>query len=116
MDFVPADQTTAKVTPALDNNYDGPLLAFGDFMNVLGEHSGVVQEVVEGQTMVRMTASEISFDLPMELRVRGSESGEVTLQAGPPTQRVETTVFPVLHRLQVRLVRTEEVIEDTQII
>lgn len=101
----------AEAPPAGDD-YDGPLLPFADFMNVLGEHEGQVIETAAGESL-RLTVTELSFDLPMELRVRpgqdGDREGGLDLWAGPPTQRVETTVFPVLHRLRVRLVRSDEV-------
>jgi hypothetical protein len=91
-----------------DDEYDGPLLLFADFMNVLGEHNGVVTGATGQGTDVRLTVTELAFDLPMELRVRENETGGLVLRAGPPTQRVDTTIFPVLHRLRVRLARTED--------
>jgi len=91
-----------------DGDYDGPLLQFGDFMIVLGEHDGVVVEVAEPGTAVRQMVIEIAYDLPMELRVGLDEAGGLSMLAGPTTQRVETTIFPVLHRLKVRLARTGE--------
>ncbi len=97
-----------------DDDYDGPLLPFADFMNVLGEHHGVVSGAVDQETGVRMTVLELAFDLPMELRVRESEAGGLDLRSGPPTQRIETTVFPVLHRLEVRLALVEDVIGTDQ--
>lgn len=95
-----------------NDDYDGPLLLFADFMNVLGEHDGIVAGEVEQETGVRMTITELAYDLPMELRVRDNEAGGLTLRAGPPTQRIETTIFPVLHRLRVRLSRTEAALES----
>ena len=100
---------TAPAEP--DDEYDGPLPLFADFMNVLGEHDGVVTGATEQGTGVRLTVTELAFDLPMELRVRENETGDLVLRAGPPTQRVDTTIFPVLHRLRVRMARTEEALE-----
>ena len=104
------DDTTPGMAAEPDDDYDGPLLPFADFMNVLGEHDGVVTDMAEQGNVVRLTVVELAFDLPMELRVRQDEAGDLVLRSGPPTQRVETTIFPVLHRLRVRLARTEEVI------
>lgn len=105
-----ADNTTPGMAAEPDDNYDGPLLPFADFMNVLGEHDGVVTGMAEQGTGVHLTVVELAFDLPMELRVRENAAGGLVLRSGPPTQRVETTIFPVLHRLRVRLARTEEVV------
>jgi hypothetical protein len=100
---------TAPVKP--DDEYDGPLPLFADFINVLGEHDGVVIGATEQGTGVRLTVTGLAFDLPMELRVRENETGDLVLRAGPPTQRVDTTIFPVLHRVRVRMARTEEAVE-----
>jgi hypothetical protein len=106
---VPAGQQGAGTPQAPREDYDGPLLPFADFMNVLGEHQGVVLGATDDGTGVRLTVTELRFDLPMELRVRRAGGVEsLNLRAGPPTQRVQTTVFPVLHRLRVRLVRSDE--------
>lgn len=104
------DDTTPGMAAEPDDDYDGPLLPFADFMNVLGEHDGVVTGMAEQGNGVRLTVVELAFDLPMELRVRQDEAGDLVLRSGPPTQRVETTIFPVLHRLRVRLARSEEVV------
>lgn len=107
------NEMVSGMAVAPGDDYDGPLLLFSGFLNALGEHDGVVVDAAERGTGVRMTVTELAFDLPMELRVREDERGELILRGGPPTQRVETTVFPVLHRIQVRYARTEEVIGET---
>jgi hypothetical protein len=88
------------------DEYDGPLLLFADFMNVLGEHDGLVLGAADETTGVRMTIVELALDLPLELRVGEDAPGVLSLRGGPPTQTVATTVFPVLHRLKVRLARS----------
>ncbi|MEQ8403459.1 MAG: hypothetical protein RKE49_00065 [Oceanicaulis sp.] len=50
-----------------------------------------------------LTVTTLSVDLPMELSL-GVEDGAVrAIAAGPPTQRTETTVMPVFHRLRLTL-------------
>ncbi|MBC8137112.1 MAG: hypothetical protein H8F28_14630 [Fibrella sp.] len=108
-----ADETAPDGATQPDDGYEGPLLSFADFMNVLGDHGGVVTGVAEQDTGVRMTVTELAYDLPMELRVRTDAGGGLVLRGGPPTQRVETTIFPVLHRIRVRLARTEETLGES---
>ena len=48
----------------------------------------------------------LAIDLPVELHVRTDEIGGLRLVAGPPTQRTETSILPVWHRLRFRV--TEE--------
>lgn len=104
------DGTAAEAVPAvggaIEDEYDGPLLLFADFMNVLGEHDGLVWGAADEATGVRLAIVELTLDLPLELRVREDAPGSLSLRGGPPTQTVATTVFPVLHRLQVRLARS----------
>ena len=46
--------------------------------------------------------SEIKVDLPIELNVL-QEQGVWQLDAAPPTQKIETTVMPVWHRVRLRV-------------
>ncbi len=46
--------------------------------------------------------SEIKVDLPIELNLF-QERGGWQLDASPPTQKVETTVMPVWHRVKLRV-------------
>ncbi len=108
MGVMAADEGAPGVAVEPRDDYEGPLILFADFMNVLGEHDGIMADAAERGTGVRLTVTEFGFDLPMELRVRENEAGGLIIRAGPPTQRVETTIFPVLHRLRVRLNRTGE--------
>ncbi len=48
------------------------------------------------------TASEIAFDLPFELDLL-EEQGVWQLDAAPPTQKLETTLMPVWHRVRIRV-------------
>lgn len=46
--------------------------------------------------------SEIKVDLPIELNLL-QERGVWQLDASPPTQKIETTVMPVWHRVRLRV-------------
>jgi hypothetical protein len=102
---------TASTNPAADpgvrsgDDYDGPLLFISDLVGELREHSGRVSGAADLETAIQMTIEEIELDIPFELRVRHGAGGLLDLRGGPPTQRVETTVFPVLHRLRLKMTR-----------
>lgn len=49
-----------------------------------------------------VSITEIKVDLPFELNLL-EELGAWQLDAAPPTQRIETTVMPVWHRLRLRV-------------
>lgn len=101
------DEQPAGEPSTTSDEYEGPLLPFVDFINLLGDHNPTVFDAVDTETVARLSVVEFGFDLPMELRLRRLATGELDLRAGPPTQHVETTVFPVLHRLRVHLVRSD---------
>jgi hypothetical protein len=44
--------------------------------------------------------TELTLELPIELQLGRTGEG-LDLGASPPTQRIETTVLPVFHRLRV---------------
>ncbi len=56
------------------------------------------------ELLAGLTIEELRLDLPIELDVLVDENGQVELQSAPPTQQIETSVMPVLHRLMVRMV------------
>ncbi len=66
-----------------------------DFMEVL-------EAAAEEAWLGNASLEEVAIELPLELEldVRGGRVEAV--RASPPTQRTETTVMPVLHRLRLR--------------
>lgn len=50
-----------------------------------------------------LEVSELVIDIPMELQLLDIGDG-LQLHASPPTQKIETTIMPVWHRLSVRYV------------
>lgn len=95
------------------DDYDGLLMPFADFINALGESQEAVVGISNQGEGVRMSITELQFDLSLELRVRENKTGSLTLHSSPVTQTLETTVFPVLHRIQIHYVRTEADIDPT---
>lgn len=70
---------------------------------------GLPEEVARAVRETRpLFVARVSVDLPIELQVNVDDAGAVHLGTAPPTQHVATTTMPVLHRLRLRLVRTED--------
>lgn len=46
---------------------------------------------------------QLKLELPIEIQPQRDEENHFTLGTSPPTQWIETTVQPVLHRLQLTL-------------
>jgi hypothetical protein len=79
------------------------LIPLGEFV------AGLVDlEPTAGTGEERLTIERLRLELPIEVSLalpRGAAEG---LTAGPPTQRLETSVLPVFHRLSVTLERDHE--------
>lgn len=50
-----------------------------------------------------MYVEQLSVDLPFELSLNETETGELELLASPPSQTTSTTVMPVFHRVKVTI-------------
>ncbi len=76
-----------------------------EFTAPLGELFGelaVYTETLEDDELgVRFTVGRVVLDMPFELDVDIDDAGRASLSGAPPTQIVETTFFPVLHRLRM---------------
>lgn len=68
----------------------------------LAELAGVASVDADSEIEEAVSISEINFDLPFEMNLL-EESGTWQLDAAPPTQKVETTVMPVWHRVRLRV-------------
>ena len=70
---------------------------------------GLPEEIARAVREIRpLFVARVSVDLPIELQVNVDAAGVVHLGTAPPTQHVATSTMPVLHRLRLRLVRTED--------
>lgn len=75
------------------------LPSLADFLAELAGAASVDPEVAGEETLA---VSEIKLDLPIELDLL-QEQGVWQLDAAPPTQKIETTVMPVWHRVRLRV-------------
>lgn len=66
----------------------------------LAELAGAVIVDPDSEAEGTISVSEIKIDLPIELNLL-EELGAWQLDAAPPTQKVETTVMPVWHRVRL---------------
>ncbi|WP_163664379.1 hypothetical protein [Adonisia turfae] len=78
-----------------------PLLPFADLVHSLTDYE---KQRVNSETGQVLTVEAIKVDMPIELRVTVDDAGQVTLKGAAPTQRTTTTVLPVFHRMQMRIV------------
>jgi hypothetical protein len=77
--------------------FDEALVAFGELVAGFGPD----EEALGGGLWVE----RVSLDLPFELEVAAAADGGVILGGAPPTQHLETSIMPVLHRLRLRITR-----------
>jgi len=69
---------------------------------------------MQPEQQMGLFVEKLQLDLPIELQTLRDEQGELLLGVSPPTQWIETSVEPVLHRVNVTLTLDEELsYEDT---
>lgn len=78
-----------------------PLLPMAELVHTLTDYE---KQRVNPETGQILTVAEIKVDMPIELRVTVDDAGQVTLKGAAPTQRTATSVLPVFHRMQLRIV------------
>jgi hypothetical protein len=66
---------------------------------VLGLVDGAMPDGEEDEMTQRFILERITCDMPVELHVRTGETLHVV--ASPPTQKFETSVLPVWHRMRI---------------
>jgi hypothetical protein len=57
--------------------------------------------------LLGLYVSELSLDLPIEIQTLRDDQQQLALGTTPPTQWIETSVEPVLHRVRVTLALDE---------
>jgi hypothetical protein len=85
--------------------FDQALLSFGELVAAFGPDEDEL--VADVEDAGRMSVERVTLDLPVEIEVAIGEAGDVRLGSAPPTQRLATTIMPVMHRLRMRIVRSE---------
>lgn len=83
--------------------FDQALVALGDLVAAFGPEDEDLAPGLAGAPP--LWVERVSLNLPFELAVATREDGNVQLGGAPPTQHLETTFMPVLHRLRLRIVR-----------
>ena len=78
-----------------------PLMPLADLIHTLTDYE---KQRINPETGQVLTVEQIKVDMPIELRVSVDDAGQVTLKGAAPTQRTETTVLPVFHQMQLRIV------------
>jgi hypothetical protein len=61
-------------------------------------------EVRDDVVGLACSVTEVKVDMPVEMVIQVDEGGKIRLASVPPTQQIETTIFPVLHRMRLCLV------------
>ncbi len=85
-----------------DLDYMGSI---ADFIHSLTDYEKQRYEPKTGQLQ---EVEQIKVDMPIELRISEDESGQILVAASAPSQRTETTVVPVFHRMQLRIVKDND--------
>ena len=93
--------------PSEPKPFDESLLHFSAFVESLTADLG--GRVTDEDDIASMSVEEVLVTMPVELEISIDESAHLVVGGAPPTQRTETSVMPVFHRLTLRLVRDEEV-------
>jgi hypothetical protein len=101
----PTDEFASPEEPA--KPFDESLLYFSAFVESLTADIG--GRVTDEHDIASMSVEEVLVTMPVELEINIDENAHVVVGGAPPTQRTETSVMPVFHRLTLRLVRDEEV-------
>jgi hypothetical protein len=101
---VPFDESVLLDEP---KPFDESLLHFSAFVESLTADLG--GRITDEDDIASMSVEEVLVTMPVELEINIDESAHVVVGGAPPTQRTETSVMPVFHRLTLRLVRDEEV-------
>jgi hypothetical protein len=76
-----------------------------EFTAPLGELFGdlavYVEPLEDDELGMRFTIDRVVLDMPFELDIDIEPDGSASVSGAPPTQIVETTFFPVFHRLKM---------------
>jgi hypothetical protein len=88
-----------------DGDSDDPLVPVSEMITSMARFIGQVDDPDVGQAY---TIEQMTFDLPIELRVEMDDSGAIRLKVAPPTQQIETSVMPIFHQINLSVVKENE--------
>ncbi len=75
------------------------------FGRLLSEVADIEEQLSSLPEAEALRIEQIRLDLPLEIRVQIDADGGLQVLGSPPTQRTETTILPVFHRLTLRVER-----------
>ena len=85
-------------TQAIDEGFELPEAA--EFLTMLLDLTD--PPTVPGQEAMTYL-DDLKLELPVEMQLRSDQTGRMQLRMSPPTQIIMTSVFPVMHKLRLRL-------------
>ncbi|WP_414573171.1 hypothetical protein [Nostoc sp. CCY 9925] len=77
------------------------------FSQLVEELTNYEKQQVDRNTGFAMTITQLTVDMPIELKVTVNHDGKVNLKGSPPTQLVKTTIMPVFHQMRLTVVRED---------
>ena len=95
------------MTADIKHNEQEPIREFEFLSPVVDFVTGftdIADEMKNDEVGISCSITDVKVDLPVEIGVKVDDDGNVSLASAPPTQQIDTTIFPVLHRMQLCLV------------
>lgn len=87
--------------------YNDVLLPFSQVISQLADYEMYIDDPIFGQSL---SVENIKIDMPVEIRVDVDDNSEVALKGSAPTQRTETTILPVFHRMIIVITQDDSVV------
>lgn len=69
----------------------------------LSPHLALDTDPLQPDRQFALFVERLALDMPIELQTLRDDGNRLSLGTSPPTQWIETTVEPVLHRLRITL-------------
>lgn len=62
------------------------------------------EQIADHDQGMACSVTKIAVEVPVEIHIEVDDGGGVALVSAPPTQQIETSIFPVLHTMRLVLV------------
>ena len=66
-----------------------------------------VEEITDDTNTVSLSISKVQLDLPVQLQIAVSDSGDVVIGTSPPLYQIETSFMPAFHQLRFTFEKTD---------
>jgi len=103
MDHQPTDTTPSPAATDIDDLLPDELHL--PFSRLLAELVDLEEHLSSLPEVKASSVEQIRLDLPLEFLVQSDADGKLRVLGSPPTQRTETTILPVFHRMVIRVTR-----------